>query len=181
MVELIINGPITVHIHEDADPRIIPMLQAILDGQQADAARDAADEERDLTRETELEAIIVKSNDYSNRLAGALNGVGADLQALKDEIANGTVSAATVTALDTAIGNIGTLAAAAEALDSAFPVPEPAPIPPPTDTTAPPPVEEAPGTEPVPSDGSGDGSTAGGTGDVTGTGDGTIPAGGANV
>ena len=39
--QIIINGPITVHIREDADPRIIPMLQAILDGQQADAARDA--------------------------------------------------------------------------------------------------------------------------------------------
>lgn len=133
------------------------MLQTLIAGQRADVLRDAADMERDLTRETELEAIIVKSNDYSNRLAGALAGLGADLQALKDEIASGTVSAASLARLDTAIEVSGSLSNAAAALDSGFPVPDPTPVPAPEEETVPPPVEEAPGAEPVPTDGGGDG------------------------
>lgn len=177
MVDVNFNGPITVIVREETDPRVISMLEAILAGQRADVIRDAADMERDLSRETELEAILVKSNDYSNRLAGALAGVGADLQALKDEVASGTVSAASVANLDAAIENIGAIADAAEALDAGFPVVEPTPVPAPEEPTEVPPVDEAPGTEPVPTDGSGDG----GTGDSTGTGDATIPAGGANT
>lgn len=180
MVDLYINGPITVIIREEADPRVLAMLEAILAGQSADVARDAADMERDLTRETELEAVLVKSNDYANRLAAAMNGVAADLQALKDEVASGTVSAAAVSNLDAAINNIGAIADAAEALDSGFPVPDPTPTPTPDEPTDVPPVDEAPGTEPVPTDG-GDGSADGGAGDVTGTGDATVPAGGANT
>lgn len=150
--------------NEAADPRIIEMLEALTAGQQAEVTRDAVERDRDMTAEADLRALAAETNDFTNRLAASTAGIAADLAALKDMIAQGTVTPEATALLTSAIANLGSVTSGLEAVDSGFPVPTPTPTPAPEDTTTVPPVEEAPGTTEIPTD-SGDGSGAGGTGD----------------
>jgi len=163
-MQITINAPVVNITVNEADPRITQMLQQIIDLQQQEKVTDMASVQQ-------LTDLLGQTNQYTNRIATAIEDIAGDQQSLIDALkdAKDRLEAAqanpipeeVITKAQENLDTLNALAAGLENTAAAYPPAAPSEGESSTPTEGTPIPEEAPGAEPLPEEGTetGTGST----------------------